>query len=48
VMLGKPKAPIAPPLGVARQIKRVSEGVGRIASLCDGREIKDGKRRHAP
>jgi hypothetical protein len=31
---------------VARQVERVPKGVGRIASLRDGREIKDGKRGH--
>jgi hypothetical protein len=41
VLLGKQKTPIAPTLGVAGQIERVPKGVGRIASLRDGREIKD-------
>jgi hypothetical protein len=31
---------------MARQVQRVPERVGRIASLRDGREIEDGKRRH--
>src|SRR5258708_11833370 len=47
VMLGQPKTPIAPTLGVARQVERVLKGVGRIASLCDAREIQDGKTCHA-
>jgi hypothetical protein len=46
VMLGKPKTPIAPTLGVACQVERVPKGVGGIASLCDGREIEDGKMGH--
>jgi hypothetical protein len=41
-MLGQPKAPVTPTLGMARQVERVPERVGRIASLRDGREIKDG------
>jgi hypothetical protein len=47
VMLGQPKTPIAPTLGAARQVERVLKGVGRIASVCNGREIQDGKRGHA-
>jgi hypothetical protein len=31
---------------MARQVERVPERVGRIASLRNGRQIKDGKRDH--
>ena len=37
MVLGEPKAPVTPTLGVARQIKRVAKGVGRVAAKRDGR-----------
>src|SRR5471032_2880622 len=46
VMLGQPKAPIAPTLRMARQVERITERVGRVAALRNGREIKDGKGDH--
>ena len=43
VVLGEPEAPVAPALGVLREVERVAERLGRRPALDDRREIEDRK-----
>ena len=46
VVLGEPKAAVAPTLGVAREVDGVGESARGVAPFDDGREIEDGERDH--
>ena len=46
VVLGEPEAPVAPALGVLRQVERVAQRARRVAVGGDRREIEDGHGDH--
>src|SRR5690606_13643878 len=46
VVLGDPDAPIAPALGVPREVARVVERAARVGLLRDARELEYRERNH--
>src|SRR5690606_16874299 len=46
VMLGQPEAPVAPALGMLREIEAVAEGLGGVAALGDRGEVENGEDWH--
>ena len=46
VMLGHPDAPVAPALGVGREVARVVQSGRLVGLLGDANELEQGQRRH--